>query len=255
MSDIKKFQDYFAHHIKRKLEKFDAHIKRFASTEAEVQQKRAALVKERDLLQTEVDAQPMTSDEYDRLESHWRTLQEQLLATDQKQAHAEGQRGNVELEAYRHQNVMEEEFKLFNAVGREIGLFPLQLQTRDPFSVKKNGKMETTEELTFERGEMFPHVDVKQYLRQVVHQMRERGGEKRKADAEEKLHVGQKYDGLLDGVQGAREELAESNKLHDMTRSEIDQINQVRSANLYLGLHSLTLSPLADLQGRRRIQR
>jgi hypothetical protein len=38
VSDIRKFQDYYQHHIKRKMEKAESHIKRFASTEAEVRE-------------------------------------------------------------------------------------------------------------------------------------------------------------------------------------------------------------------------
>ncbi|KDN53569.1 hypothetical protein K437DRAFT_230395 [Tilletiaria anomala UBC 951] len=224
VSDIKKFQDYNENYIRRKTEKVDKEIKRFLSTKSDSEAKVEALKKERDHLQKEVDEQPMTSEEYDRLENHYRTLQEQLNLLENKKAQVEAERGNVELEAYRHQNAMEEEFKMFNALGRDIDLLPFKLPATSSAATKDG--LSVADELVFERGELYPDVDIKTYLRPLVARMLKDGSEKRKGVAEQKLQLGQKYDVLLDDVQRARETLSQLHKRYEMTRADIDKINQ-----------------------------
>ncbi len=225
VSDIRKFQDYYTHHIKRKMERTEAHIARFAATEGEVGQKLGQLQAERDQLQREVEAQPMTSDEYDRLAAHYKTLQEQLRACDAKRAAAESERGQAELEAYRKQTAMEEEFKRFNALGAAVGLFPFALP-RESQARARDG-MHAADELTFERGELYPDVALKAHVRPRIAQLVRDEAARRMAVAEQKLALHQKYDFLLDEVKAAREQLAEQQKRHEMTRLDIDKVNQV----------------------------
>jgi SMC interacting uncharacterized protein involved in chromosome segregation len=169
--------------------------------------------------------QPMTSDEYDRLESHYHTLLEQLNMHENKKGQIEAERGNVELEAYRNQNAMEEEFKKFNALGREVGLLPFKLP-RDCSAARMDG-MTMAEELTFERGELYPDIDMKNFLGPLIARMRDEESAKRMNIAEEKLKLNQKYDVLLDEVKAAREMLTQLTKTYDMTRADIDKVNQV----------------------------
>lgn len=228
VSDIKKFQDYYKHHILRKVDTTTEQIKTFKQTEEEVQANIKALEAERDQLQAQVDAQPMTYEEYDLKEKQRAVGQEQLARHYEQRDKAVARLNGIEMEFFRVNSEVENLLKDFNMLGKTIDVLPVAVP-RHAFNTlvdadDSDGPIDVVE-LIAERGELMPPVDVEGFLLPLIKQRERETAGQRQLFSERKLLVGQKYDELLDEVQRAQEKSSELHKTLEATRAEIEKIN------------------------------
>lgn len=229
--DIRKFQDYYKHYITRKLEQVTEQIKIFQQTEEGVQGNIQALEAERNQLQAQVDAQPMSSEEYDMKDKQRAVGQEQLARLYEQRDKVVSRLNGVEMEFFRINSELENMLKEFNSLGKTVGLLPLTVPRHALTSHSGEGDADESEdptevvELVAERGELMPPLDVEGYLLPLIKHRERDTAVQRQHFSEQKLLVGQKYDALLDDVQRAQEKSSELHKTLESTRAEIERIN------------------------------
>ncbi|KAE8209641.1 hypothetical protein CF327_g6398 [Tilletia walkeri] len=237
-SDMAKFSKYNEEVLKPRLAKTNKQVEKLRQEQTDMAVQRVEKEKERDHLQSQVDAQEMSAEEYGRLTGEREHINKQLTETARSADTITRTNWALELDLQKRQAAVEVLITKFNDIGERVKFLPLTMRggSSSAAAAADSGENEELDKLELVPGNedtLLPKgLDIKRDIKPAIHGLRHATHAAFTSVENAKVGLGEQEENLLERLSTLRTDIRAEEARLSALKDQIDELTANSSVEM-----------------------